>query len=95
MVDIFQPCVTYSKVNTYKWFKENTYSLEEDYDPTDRVMAFKKAVETEPLPIGIFYVREGKPTFEENTRIYENDQRPLYQRDLDYAELEKDIEALK
>jgi 2-oxoglutarate ferredoxin oxidoreductase subunit beta len=25
LVDILQPCVTYNKLNTYQWFKENTY----------------------------------------------------------------------
>ena len=32
LVDIFQPCVSFNKVNNYKWFKENTYYLDEDYD---------------------------------------------------------------
>ena len=27
LVDIFQPCVSFNKINTYKWFKENTYYL--------------------------------------------------------------------
>ncbi len=27
LVDIFQPCISYNKVNTYEWFKENTYYL--------------------------------------------------------------------
>jgi len=25
LVDILQPCVTYNKLNTYQWFKANTY----------------------------------------------------------------------
>jgi 2-oxoglutarate ferredoxin oxidoreductase subunit beta len=65
LVDIFQPCVTFNKVNTFKWFKENTYYLEENYDYTNRVRAFEKAIETDKLPLGIFYVNENKTIFEE------------------------------
>ena len=36
LVDIFQPCVTYNKLNTFQWFKDNTYYLESSHDPLDR-----------------------------------------------------------
>lgn len=65
LVDVFQPCVTFNKINTFKWFKENTYYLEETYNPHDRFAAFEKAVETEKLPLGIFYINENKTVFEE------------------------------
>jgi 2-oxoglutarate ferredoxin oxidoreductase subunit beta len=65
IVDIFQPCVTFNKVNTYKWFRDNTYYLEGSYDKENRVEAFERSVEAEPYPLGIFYVNE-KPTFEDN-----------------------------
>jgi 2-oxoglutarate ferredoxin oxidoreductase subunit beta len=68
LVDIFQPCPSFNKVNTYKWFKENTYYLDELHDKSNRLMAFEKAVEDDRFPLGIFYVNE-KPTFEENLRI--------------------------
>jgi len=42
LVDIFQPCVTFNKVNTYKWFKEHTCYLEDSHDLRDRDEAFKK-----------------------------------------------------
>ena len=29
LVDIFQPCVSFNKINTYQWFKDNTYYLED------------------------------------------------------------------
>ena len=36
MINVFSPCVTFNKVNTYDWFKENIVNLEEfpDYDPS-------------------------------------------------------------
>ncbi|MFW6325083.1 MAG: 2-oxoacid:ferredoxin oxidoreductase subunit beta, partial [Desulfovibrionales bacterium] len=33
LVDIFQPCVSFNKVNTHKWYKEHCYKLD-DHDPT-------------------------------------------------------------
>lgn len=64
LVDVLQPCVTFNKVNTYKWFKDHTYYLESDYDPTNRVAAFGRAIESEKIPLGILYLRHA-PTFEE------------------------------
>jgi len=94
LVDIFQPCVTFNRINTIQWFKENTYNLEE-HDPSDRQKAFEKATETEKLPLGIFYESPQKPAFEENVGIYEENQTPLYERDLDKKELKNLIETYK
>jgi 2-oxoglutarate ferredoxin oxidoreductase subunit beta len=79
LVDIFQPCVSFNKVNTYNWFKDNTYYLK-DHDPNDRVAAFKRAIETEKLPLGIFYTNSNKIIFEQNLSAYEQNQKPLFER---------------
>jgi 2-oxoglutarate ferredoxin oxidoreductase subunit beta len=94
LVDIFQPCVSFNRLNTVQWFKEHTYYLE-DHDPSDRQKAFEKATETEKLPLGIFYKSPQKPTFEENIGIYQEKQIPLYERDLDKEELSNLIETFK
>ncbi len=83
LVDIFQPCVSFNKVNTHKWFKENTYYLDNSHDPHDRVAAFQKAVEREKFPLGIFYRNDKKSTFEENTGIYRQNKEPLALRKLE------------
>lgn len=75
LVDIFQPCVVFNKVNTYKWFKDNTYELDTAYDTSDLPVAMVKALENDPIPIGIFY-RAESPTFEENIRG--DEKSPLY-----------------
>jgi len=80
LLDIFQPCVTYNKVNTYGWFRENTYYLDDSYDPTDREAAFRKATEPGKLPLGVIYLNENKPVFEDTLVAYKHDSRPLYQR---------------
>lgn len=94
LVDIFQPCVTFNRLNTIQWFKEHTYYLE-GHDPLDRQKAFEKATETEKLPLGIFYKSPQKPAFEENVGIYREKQSPLYERDLDKKELNNLIETFK
>jgi 2-oxoglutarate ferredoxin oxidoreductase subunit beta len=94
LVDVLQPCVSFNKLNTYQWFKEHTYYLDESYDPTNRVTAFSKAIETEKLPLGIFYIHP-KQTFEDNLGIYQNDAEPLYRRKLDTGKLNEFIAAKK
>ena len=94
LVDIFQPCVTFNKINTFQWFKEHTYYLK-DHDPSDRQKAFEKATETEKLPLGVFYKSPQKAAFEENVGIYDEKQVPLYERDLDNEKLSNLIETFK
>jgi 2-oxoglutarate ferredoxin oxidoreductase subunit beta len=91
LVDMLQPCVTFNKLNTYKWFKENTYIMEE-HDPSDRHAAFKKATETDRLPLGIYYKRS-LPTFEEHNDGYQLFKDPLYKRKLDVVKLSDLINA--
>jgi 2-oxoglutarate ferredoxin oxidoreductase subunit beta len=94
LVDILQPCVTYNKVNTFQWFKENTYYLE-SHDEQDRNTAFSKATEEGKLPLGVFYINPNKDPFEDNISLYKKDKRPLYQRDVDLKKLGNLIEQFK
>jgi 2-oxoglutarate ferredoxin oxidoreductase subunit beta len=95
LVDIFQPCVSFNKLNTYQRFKENTYYLEESHDPCDRSQAFRRAIETERLPLGVFYTSAEKTTFEENSGVYTENQHPLYEREPDVGKLRDLIEEFK
>lgn len=94
LVDVFQPCVTFNKLNTYQWFKENVYYLDDSHDTSDRAVAFAKAIEEDRLPLGVFYVNP-KSSFEENTEIYRDDPRPLYEREVDKGKLAALIESFK
>ncbi len=87
-MDVLQPCVTYNKWNTFKWFKENTYPLEDSYAPTDRMEALRRASEVEKLPLGIFYEKT-KPTFEERLATYETSREPLFRRRPDLEKLSR------
>jgi 2-oxoglutarate ferredoxin oxidoreductase subunit beta len=80
LVDIFQPCITFNKINTYDWFKEHTYYLDSKYDVTNRIDAFKKSIEQNKLPLGIYYINKNKKTFEQNLKTYKQNKKPLYKR---------------
>ncbi|AJC73559.1 2-oxoacid ferredoxin oxidoreductase subunit beta [Pseudothermotoga hypogea DSM 11164 = NBRC 106472] len=82
LVDVFQPCVTFNKVNTYEWYKQNTYILPEDYDPTDRDRAFKIATDTKKYALGVIYKNPNKPIFEEQLVAYKVDETPIAYRGL-------------
>lgn len=88
LVDVFQPCVTFNKVNTYQWFKDKTYYLDNSHNFYDRRQAFNRAIEEDKLPLGVFYINPDKKTFEENIGIYDKDNTPLFKRDVDYKKLE-------
>ncbi|MBL4938278.1 2-oxoacid:ferredoxin oxidoreductase subunit beta [Clostridium sp. YIM B02515] len=65
LVDILQPCVTFNHVNTFKWYKENTYKLDENYDYNNKAEAIKKAMEWDNgIPLGIIY-KEESPEYTE------------------------------
>ena len=66
LLEILQPCVTFNKKNTYDWYRERVYSLQEtDYDPGDRLAAFEKALEWgDRIPLGVFY-QVRRPSYEE------------------------------
>ncbi len=57
IVDVLQPCVTFNKLNTFQWFKENTYYIEDSYNPSDRTAAFARSLESDKLPLGILFLR--------------------------------------
>ena len=86
VVDIFQPCVVFNKINTYKWFKDNTYYLPDDYDPTDRKRAFEKAIETEKLPLGVIYRHDGRELYEDLLGISKT---PAYEHKVSEEAFEK------
>lgn len=74
LIDTIQPCVTFNHKNTFAWFYERVYKLE-NHDVTNKSKAFEKIEEwplnhqlkeneKEKIPLGIFY-RENRPTWED------------------------------
>jgi 2-oxoglutarate ferredoxin oxidoreductase subunit beta len=60
LIDILQPCFSFNHVNTYQWYKQRVYKVEnEGYDFTDKAAALKKAQEWgDRIPIGIIFKQE-------------------------------------
>ncbi|GMT48319.1 MAG: 2-oxoglutarate ferredoxin oxidoreductase subunit beta [bacterium] len=91
LLDILQPCVTFNKVNTYQWYSERVYRIGDDYDPFDRIEAFKKALEWgEKIPTGIIY-RNSRPTLEERIPVIKD--TPLIKQLFYFKEAEKEIQG--
>ena len=69
-VDVLSPCVTFNKLNTYNWFKERIYDLndeKEGFNSSNIADAFKKGLEWgNRVPIGLFY----KKVIEKNEQIF-------------------------
>ncbi|MGA8710518.1 MAG: thiamine pyrophosphate-dependent enzyme [Thermoplasmata archaeon] len=65
-VDVFSPCVTYNKINTFDFFRQRVYKLESaGHNPSDIVAAWQRALEWgDKIPIGLFYSVE-KPSYED------------------------------
>lgn len=72
-IDILQPCVSFNKVNTYQWYKERVYKLDDQHDRSDKLAAFQLAQEWgDQIPTGILY-KEDKPPYFSNLPHLDND----------------------
>ena len=76
LVDVFQPCVVFNKINTYQWFREHIDYLPENYNVRDRTGAFGLAIQEGKLFLGVFYCNEEREQYEEQMGI---GTIPLYQ----------------
>ena len=64
LLDVLQPCVSFNKVNTFRWYRERCKPLPADYDPHDWERAMRTAMLWgEETPMGVIYENE-RPTFE-------------------------------
>jgi len=82
LVDILQPCVSFNKINTFKWYNKRIYKLEEGYDPTNKLKAIEKSMEwNDKIPLGILYT-ENKPDFHDKIDFL-RDGKPLINMEID------------
>ena len=67
LINAISPCVTFNRVNTYDFYKENLVNLEElpDYDPTNRMQAVETVVKYKSLVTGLVYQDPNSVPFEE------------------------------
>jgi 2-oxoglutarate ferredoxin oxidoreductase subunit beta len=74
LVDVFSPCVTYNKLNTYDYFRKRVYKLEveDGYDMTNVETALERSFEWgDRIPIGVFY-RDEQPTYDDSEPVLRN-----------------------
>ncbi|GGI97552.1 2-oxoglutarate ferredoxin oxidoreductase subunit beta [Alicyclobacillus cellulosilyticus] len=95
LVNVFSPCVTYNKINTYDWYKEHIRNLDEipDYDPTDRAAAMKMVVETHGLCTGLIYKDEHSVPYEDQIPGYREEPIAFSDIHMDPALFEKTLRA--
>lgn len=94
LIEVLQPCVSFNHQNTYAWYRERIYKIEEEkgYDPTDRIAAFSKALEWDNrIPIGIIY-RKDRPTYEE--QLHAIKEIPLVEQELDPLQFDELLNEL-
>jgi 2-oxoglutarate ferredoxin oxidoreductase subunit beta len=86
LINVFSPCVTFNKVNTYDWFKEKLKKLSdmEDYDSSDRGLAMKTLMENDGLVTGLIYQNKEKPSYQD--LVIDYDKSPLAHQDLNMGE---------
>ncbi len=64
LIDVFQPCKTFNKLNTFEWYAQRVYKVGPEHDPSNKAAAQALAAEKEKLPIGIIYKKE-RPSYGE------------------------------
>jgi 2-oxoglutarate ferredoxin oxidoreductase subunit beta len=82
LINVYSPCVTYNKINTYDWFKENLVNLDQDenYDPSNRQLAMQKLMENHGLVTGIIYQNKEQQSYESKIKGYREE--PLAKQDV-------------
>ncbi|MFC0271380.1 2-oxoacid:ferredoxin oxidoreductase subunit beta [Metabacillus herbersteinensis] len=81
-INVFSPCVTYNKVNTYDWFKENLTKLSdiEGYDPSNKAVAMQTLMENKGLVTGLIYQNKEQKSYQESIQTYSEE--PLSKAEL-------------
>lgn len=104
LIDVMQPCVTFNKKNTFSWFYERVYKLEDEkHDFTNIDKAFDKAEEwplkrklpegqKERIPTGIFF-KEDRPTWD--GEIPQITQTPLVKQSIENINIDPLLNELK
>ncbi len=81
LVDIFDPCVSFNKVNTFAWYKEHSYVLGDDWDSSNKIQSLTKSMENDPFPLGVLYKNpEEQPSLAEMHPAYQEEDTPLFKR---------------
>jgi len=91
LLDVLQPCVSFNKTNTYKWYKDRVYKIGKEHDARDKVRAFEKTQEWgDKIPIGVIFEGD-RPTFTEQLITLRSS--PLIEKSVDMEEVKRILES--
>ena len=68
VIDVYSPCPTFNKINTFNFWKEETAPLPGGHDRHDLHAAITMALNEEPLYLGVFYQKETGESFGDKVR---------------------------
>jgi len=91
-INVFSPCVTFNKVNSFEWFKENIVNLDEDpdFDYTNRSQAVQKVMDHDGLVTGNIYQDHIRDSYEELVPNFRKE--PIVKQDIRISQ--EDFQAL-
>jgi len=96
LLEVLSPCITHNRVNTYEWYRNNIFAVENEpgYDPRDKNKAWEALQHREKMATGLIFEEE-KQTFEE--LILPDRGKPIAFNDLalDRSSLEKIMEKFR
>jgi 2-oxoglutarate/2-oxoacid ferredoxin oxidoreductase subunit beta len=86
LVNVYSPCVTFNKVNTYDWYKENITNVDtiEGYNNSDRIQAMSTVMAHGGLVTGVLYQNNEIKAYEDLIPGYKEE--PIVNHDLKISE---------
>lgn len=91
LIDVLQPCVSFNKVNTFRWYKDRCKPLPSSYDPYDWEAAMRMAEQWgKEILTGVIYRNKRDPYEKHFSALSKG---PLVGHEMDYSKLKKVMEA--
>ncbi|MDQ0189011.1 2-oxoacid:ferredoxin oxidoreductase subunit beta [Alicyclobacillus cycloheptanicus] len=72
LVNVFSPCVTFNKVQTYEFYKRHLVNLDDDpdYNPNDRITALHRVAKAQNIVTGLIYEDPERASFDQTVYGY-------------------------
>ena len=58
LVNVLQPCVTFNKFNTYEYYKDHVYKIDQSFDSSNKMSGLSALLDPEKIPVGVLYKNE-------------------------------------
>jgi len=91
LIDVLQPCVSFNRVNTFRWYKDRCKPLPSSYDPYDWEVAMRMAEQWgNEISVGVIY-RNNRVEFEKHFPVLTKG--PLVRQGLDRPKFKQVMET--